>query len=317
MEKGKILITGASGQLGNVLTKKLSEVYGRDRILATDIKQPDEDPGVPFAMMDIMNIHRLYEIVDENNVQQIYHLAAILSANGEWNPQKTWEINMDGLLSVLELSRTHHIEKLFFPSSIAVFGDTTPKLNTPQDTPLLPTTVYGISKITGELWCNYYHQRYGLDVRSVRFPGIIGYQSLPGGGTTDYAVEIFHEALKNGSYTCFLGEDSRLPMLYMDDAVRAIIEIMDAPAENIRTRYSYNLAGIDFTPGELAAEIKKHIKGFTIDYKPDFRQAIADSWSDSIDDHQAREDWNWKPKYDIGAIVADMILNLEAMHQYS
>jgi nucleoside-diphosphate-sugar epimerase len=264
----------------------------------------------PFEFLDILNNQRLREIVDDHKINQIYHLAAILSASGEWNPIKTWNINLNGLLAILELAKEKEMDKVFFPSTIAVFGNTTPRINTPQDVPLLPSTVYGMSKSSGELWCSYYHTKYGLDVRSLRYPGIIGWQSLPAGGTTDYAVEIFHAALKEGHYECFLEENTRLPMMYMDDAIKATVDLMHAPKDQISIRYGYNLAAFSFTPSEIAAEIQKHIPGFTISYKPDFRQAIASSWSESIDDSMARKDWNWQPKYSLATMTADMIEQL-------
>jgi nucleoside-diphosphate-sugar epimerase len=249
-------------------------------------------------------------MVVDYEVYQIYHLAAIRSASGEWNPRKTWNVNLNALLRIFEMSSDKGVSKIFFPSSIAVFGGPTPKKLTPQDTPLIPTTVYGMSKLSGELWSNYYFQRYGLDVRSLRYPGIISHGALPGGGTTDYAVEIFYAALKDKYYECFLRSDTRLPMIYMEDAIRGTLDLMDAPAEALSVRTSYNLSGMDFTPEELAAEIRKHIPDFRIDYVPDERQAIADSWTESIDDTMARMDWGWAPKFDIESMVADMISHL-------
>ncbi|MBK7700843.1 MAG: NAD-dependent epimerase/dehydratase family protein [Saprospiraceae bacterium] len=305
----KILVTGANGQIGRVLTEALRNVYGNDAVLATDITKL-ETTKEPFEFLDILNNQRLREIVEDHKITQIYHLAAILSANGEWNPIKTWNINLNGLLAILELAREKEMDKIFFPSTIAVFGKTTPRINTPQDVPLLPTTVYGMSKSTGELWCNYYFQRYGVDVRSLRYPGIIGWQSLPAGGTTDYAVEIYHEALKNGKYECFLAENTRLPMMYMDDAIKATIDLMSAPKADIHVRYGYNLAAMSFSPAEIAQEIKKHIPNFEITYKPDFRQDIAASWTESIDDSKARSDWKWKPDFDLKKMTIDMLSHL-------
>ena len=310
MAQTKILITGANGQIGRVLTEELRKIYGTESILATDITKLPITVE-PSEFLDNLKAQRLKEIVHDHNVTQIYHLAAILSANGEWNPIKTWNINLNGLLSILEIAREREMDKIFFPSTIAVFGNTTPRINTPQDVPLLPTTVYGMSKCTGELWCNYYHQRYGVDVRSLRYPGIIGWQSLPAGGTTDYAVEIFHAALKSGHYECFLAENTRLPMMYMNDAIKATIDLMNASKESIAIRSSYNLAAMSFTPDEIASEIRKHIPNFTITYKPDFRQGIASSWSESIDDSKARQDWNWKPSYDLASMTVDMLLHLK------
>jgi threonine 3-dehydrogenase len=309
MSKPKILITGANGQIGRVLTEELRKLHGQDAVLATDIAKLPVTVE-PFEFLDILNHQRLTEIVEDHKITQIYHLAAILSANGEWNPIKTWNINLNGLLSILELAREKKLDKVFFPSTIAVFGNTTPRQNTPQDVPLLPTTVYGMSKATGELWCNYFHQRYGVDVRSLRYPGIIGWQSLPAGGTTDYAVEIFHEALKHGQYECFLSEHTRLPMMYMDDAIKATIDLMESDADKIKIRYAYNLAAMSFTPAEIADEIRKHIPDFKITYKPDFRQDIAKTWSETIDDTNARVDWDWKPSHDLSSMTDDMLMHL-------
>jgi len=268
-------------------------------------------------MLDILNTQRIIEIVGDYNITTIYHLAAILSVNGEWNPQKTWNVNLNGSLSILELARAQGLRKVFFPSTIAVFGPTTPRVMTPQHAVTTPTTVYGISKTSGELWCNYYHNRYGLDVRSVRYPGIISYQSMPGGGTTDYAVDIFHQALQHGHYTCFLEANTRLPMMYMDDAIRATLELMAAPQESIKIRTAYNLAAMSFTPAELAEEIKKHIPDFTISYKPDHRQEIAASWTESIDDHDARNDWGWKHTYDIKSMTIEMLNQLKKKYDHT
>ena len=310
-----ILVTGANGQIGTVLTEALRNKYGPDNVLATDIKKPDENTGL-FEMLDILNLQRITEIIHDYKITTIYHLAAILSASGEWNPQKTWNVNLNSFLSILELARTEGIQKIFFPSTIAVFGTTTPRVMTPQHTSMIPSTVYGISKTAGELWCNYYHQRYQLDVRSVRYPGIISYQSMPGGGTTDYAVDIFHHAIQHGHYTCFLEADTRLPMMYMDDAIRATLELMEAPADKIRIRTSYNLAAMSFTPAELAEEIKKHIPEFKIDYKPDHRQEIAASWTESIDDNEARKDWDWKHEYDLATMTSEMLKQLKKKYDH-
>ncbi|HRO07885.1 MAG TPA: NAD-dependent epimerase/dehydratase family protein [Saprospiraceae bacterium] len=309
MSNTKILVTGANGQIGRVLTTALREKYGKETVLATDITKIEGDIE-PFEFLDILNTQRLKEIVQDYDITQVYHLAAILSASGEWNPVKTWNINLNGLLSILELAREKQMDRVFFPSTIAVFGNTTPRINTHQDVPLLPTTVYGMSKTSGELWCNYYHLKYGVDARSVRYPGIIGWQSLPAGGTTDYAVEIYHEALKSGKYECFLAENTRLPMMYMNDAIKATIDLMEAPKESLSLHYGYNLAAMSFTPAEIAAEIQKHIPDFKISYKPDFRQEIAASWSETIDDSQARKDWNWKPDFDLASMTVDMLKHL-------
>lgn len=309
-----ILVTGANGQIGTILTETLRNKYGRDQVIASDIVRPSYDDH-PFLMLDILNVQRIREIIEDFEITEIYHLAAILSANGEWNPLKTWNVNLNGLLSILDLSREYKIHKVFFPSTIAVHGKSTPKVNTPQDAPLLPGTAYGMSKLAGENWCNYYHQRFDLDVRSIRYPGIIGHEGLPGGGTTDYAVEIFHAAIKEGHYTCFLEPETRLPMMYMNDAMRATMELMEADKSKIKVRAGYNLTGMSFTPFELAEAIRKHIPEFTIDYKPDFRQEIASSWSQSIDDTRAREDWGWQPAFDLEKMTADMFYHLNKFYQ--
>jgi nucleoside-diphosphate-sugar epimerase len=307
----KILITGANGQIGRVLTEALRKKFGRENVLATDITKIEENE--PFEFLDILNTQRLYEIVEDHKVTQIYHLAAILSASGEWNPLKTWNINLNGLLTVLELAREKKLDKVFFPSTIAVFGNTTPRIDTPQDVPLLPSTVYGMSKSSGELWCLYYFNKFGVDVRSLRYPGIIGWQSLPAGGTTDYAVEIYHAALKNKHYECFLNADTRLPMMYMDDAIKATIDLMEADGSRLSVRYGYNLSAMSFTPEEIYQEIKKHIPEFTIEYKPDFRENIARSWTESIDDRVARDDWDWKPDFDLTSMSEDMLHHLKKL----
>lgn len=310
MRKDAILVTGANGQIGSVLTKSLRNVFGENQVLATDIKKPEFAAG-PFEILDILDKNRMQQLIKKYQITQIYHLAAILSAKGEKNPQLTWKINMDGFFNIIESARVLKLDKVFFPSSIAVFCKETPRQNTPQYTILHPTTVYGISKSTGENWCQYYFQKYGVDIRSLRYPGIISYQSDPGGGTTDYAVEIFHEALKHGSYECFLKEDTRLPMIYMPDAIKATLMLMDAPSSQLRVRTSYNLAALSFTPKELYHSILQHLPDFKISYKPDFRQAIADSWNESIDDSFARHDWGWKEDFDIDAMTKDMIANLK------
>lgn len=314
-KKEKILVTGANGQIGTVLTAALRDAYGEDQVIATDIKKPEDHTG-PFEMLDILNVQRILELVADYNITTIYHLAAILSASGEWNPQKTWNVNFNGSLSILELARAQGLQKVFFPSTIAVFGTTTPRDMTPQHTSMIPSTVYGISKATGELWCNYYHTRYGLDVRSLRYPGIISYQSMPGGGTTDYAVDIFHQALQHKKYTCFLEADTRLPMMYMDDAIRATLQLMAADPDKIKIRTSYNLAAMSFTPAELASEIKKHIPEFEITYEPDHRQEIAASWTESIDDSDARNDWGWDHQYDIASMTTEMLTQLQKKYNH-
>lgn len=304
----KILITGANGQLGRVLAESLREHFGKNTVLATDIRKPDFNNS-PFEFFDILNTHRLEELIEDHGITEIYHLAAILSANGEWNPIKTWNVNFNAFQNLMEVCSEKKI-KVFFPSTIAVFGKTSPKLETPQDSPLLPETVYGISKTTGELWSNYYNKRYGTDVRSVRYPGIISYQSIPEGGTTDYAVEIFHAAIKGEIYECFLEKHTRLPMMYINDAIRATIELMEAPKEKIQTRIGYNLSAMSFTPEEIYNSILRHFPDFKIEYKPDFRQEIAESWTSSIDDSRARSEWGWDHQFDLDKMVDDMINNL-------
>lgn len=307
--KENVLITGANGQIGTVLVQALQEKYGYGQVVATDIaSKPNQD--VQFEQLDVLDVTHFEELVTQYGITQIYHLAAILSANGEKDPLRTWEINMNGFFNVMETAKKHNL-KVFFPSSIAVFGEHQPPEATTQYTPLIPATVYGISKAAGENWSHYYRTRYGVDVRSLRYPGIIGYQSKPGGGTTDYAVEIFHEAILNQNYTCFLSENTVLPMIYMEDAIRATLELMEIPQENLTVSCSYNLAGLSFSPAELAAAIQKEIPEFTIKYAPDFRQKIAESWPAIIDDTEARQDWHWQPKYDLAKMTADMILNLK------
>lgn len=314
MDTPKILITGANGQLGRVLTQSLRAEYGNDAVLASDLNFPDSAENENTIFLDILNTERVKETIKDHKINQIYHMAAILSASGEYNPHKTWNVNFNAVLDLLEIMRECNVGKLFYPSTIAVFGNTTPQSMTPQDVPLLPETVYGISKTTGELWCNYYHNRYGVDVRSLRYPGIISYQSIPSGGTTDYAVEIFHEAIKHNKYTCFLGPDTALPMMFIDDAIRATIDLMKAPKEKIKTRTSYNLSAMSFTPAQLADEIVNHIPQFEIDYEPDFRQEIANSWSESIDDSRAREEWGWNHQYDITKMTKRMITELKKIY---
>ena len=310
MSKERILITGSNGQLGRVLATELRKKYGKANVLATDIRKPDFDNS-PFEFLDITNKGRVIELIQDYKITQIYHLAAMLSANGEWDPKKTWDVNLNALLKLLSVSSDNGINRFFFPSTIAVFGKTTPQTATAQDVPMMPETVYGMSKVTGELWCNYFSKRYSLDIRSVRYPGIIGYQSIPEGGTTDYAVEIFHAAIKGETYDCFLAEDTRLPMMYIHDAIRATIEIMAADEKNLTVRTSYNLAAMSFSPKEIYEEIRKHYPDFKIKYSPDFRQKIAESWSESIDDSVARADWDWQHEYDLEKMVKDMIEKLK------
>ncbi|MDO5968675.1 NAD-dependent epimerase/dehydratase family protein [Flavivirga aquimarina] len=304
-----ILVIGANGQVGSVLTKTLQDKYGKERIIASDLEDIGKFDGI-FEVIDAMNIDRIKEVVLQYKVTQIYHLAAILSANGEGDPLRAWDINIKTWLNVLETSRICNIERVFYPSSIAVFGNSAPRNSTPNNAYLDPETVYGISKVDGENWAQYYHIKYGLDVRSIRYPGVIGYQSLPNGGTTDYAVDIFHKAVLNEPFTCFLNKETTLPMIFIDDAIRATIEIMETPIENIKVRTSYNIAGISFSPEEIAFEIKGLYPDFKIDYKPDFRQDIADKWPKSINDSEARMDWDWEPEYDLWAITETMISKL-------
>ncbi len=313
MAKDKILVIGASGQIGVELTLALRNIYGNHNVVASDLREQNpllEGTG-PYVSLDVMNKEMLHVQVIRQNFTQIYLLAAILSATGEKNPNLAWHLNMQGLLNVLDIAREENIKKVYWPSSIAVFGPTSPKQNCPQQTIIEPATVYGISKYAGEFWCNYYYKRYGVDVRSIRYPGLISYKSAPGGGTTDYSVEIFHEALGDKHYDCFLQEDTYLPMMYMPDAIRGTIELMEAPAENISIRHSYNLSGMSFSPKEIAAEVKKHVPDFTIDYKPDYRQKIADGWPQSIDDSVAEKDWGWKAEYDLPKMTNDMFENLQ------
>jgi nucleoside-diphosphate-sugar epimerase len=313
MVKEKILVIGASGQIGVELTLALRKIYGEAHVLASDMREQNDllrGTG-PYVSMDVMNKEMLHVQVIRQGVTQIYHLAAILSATGEKNPSLAWNLNMGGLLNVLEIAKEEKLHKVYWPSSIAVFGPTSPKKNCPQQTIIEPATVYGISKYAGEFWCNYYFMKYGVDVRSLRYPGLISYKSPPGGGTTDYAIEIFHEALEEKKYECFLKEDTYLPMMYMPDAIRATIELMEAPANKISVRTSYNVSAMSFSPKEIAAEIKKHIPDFSISYKPDYRQAIANSWPQSIDDSVARNDWGWKEEYDLSAMTKDMFQNLK------
>jgi nucleoside-diphosphate-sugar epimerase len=312
--KDKILVIGASGQIGVELTMALRRKYGNSNVVASDLRE--ENPLLkgtgPYVSLDVMNKEMLHVQVIRQNITQIYLLAAILSATGEKNPNLAWHLNMQGLLNVLDIAREEKLHKVYWPSSIAVFGPTSPKQNCPQQTIIEPSTVYGISKYAGEFWCKYYHNRYGVDVRSIRYPGLISYKSEPGGGTTDYAIEIFHHALDEKKYTCFLKEDTYLPMMYMPDAIRATLELMDAPAEKIAIRTSYNIGGMSFSPKEIGAEIAKHIPGFAIKYQPDYRQSIADSWPQSIDDGVAHKDWGWKPEYDLQKMTADMLENLKS-----
>ena len=306
---------GASGQIGVELTLALRRIYGEGNVIASDLRE--QNPLLagtgPYVSLDVMNKEMLHVQIIRQNITQIYLLAAILSATGEKNPNLAWNLNMQGLLNVLDIAREEKIKKVYWPSSIAVFGPTSPKRDCPQQTIIEPTTVYGISKYAGEFWCNYYHHRWGLDVRSLRYPGLISYKSEPGGGTTDYAVDIYHDALDEGRYECFLKPDTYLPMMYMPDAIRATIELMEAPTDRISVRTSYNLSAMSFSPEEIGAEIASVIPGFTMTYKPDYRQSIADSWPQSIDDSVARSDWGWKHEYDLPAMTRDMIENLRQL----
>jgi nucleoside-diphosphate-sugar epimerase len=310
---GTILILGACGQIGTELTLALRDKYGIDQIVASDIRRSDlaELQDGPFEILDASDADALRAVCEQYKVHTVYHLVAMLSATGEKFPMKAWDLNMQSLLHVLELAREGVIQKIFWPSSIAVFGPTTPKEHTPQQTIMEPSTVYGISKLAGERWCEYYFNKYGVDVRSIRYPGLISWKSQPGGGTTDYAVEIYYKALEEGRYTSFLSEHRALPMMYMDDAIRATIELTEAPAEQVKVRNSYNLAGISFDPVTIAASIAGHIDGFEMDCVPDFRENIAASWPASIDDSAAQADWNWTPEYDLEAMTAAMLGNLK------
>ncbi|MEQ9468654.1 MAG: NAD-dependent epimerase/dehydratase family protein [Ekhidna sp.] len=308
----KILIIGACGQLGTELTQRLRELKGTENVIASDLR--DEPIKLiadgPYEKLDIMDKDAFHAILGRYNIKQVYHLAAVLSAKGEQNPQFAWKLNMESLLLVLEAGRDR-LNKIYWPSSIAVFGPDTPKENTPQNTVMSPNTVYGISKLAGERWCEYYFEKYGVDVRSLRYPGLIGYKALPGGGTTDYAVDIFHKAIAGDDYECFLSENTMLPMMYMDDAVKATIDLMETDAANVKVRSSYNLAAMSFTPKEIASEIQKHYPDFKITYKPDFRQKIADSWPGSIDDSAARNNWGWQHNFGLKELTNTMIANLK------
>ena len=308
----KILIIGACGQIGTELTTKLRSIYGNENVIASDIRKLNTDivnNGI-FEVVNALDYNQIEHLIEQYQITDVYLMAALLSATAEKNPAFAWDLNMNSLFHVLNLAKAKKIKKVFWPSSIAVFGPTTPRENTPQFTIMEPTTVYGISKQTGERWCEYYHNQYGVDVRSIRYPGLISWTTEPGRGTTDYAVDIYHKALKDKTFECFLSEGTKLPMMYMDDAIRATVEIMQAPIENIKIHSSYNLSGISFTPEEIADEIKKHIPNFTITYKPDFRQKIADSWPASIDDSRAREDWGWKHEFDMDSMTTEMLTNL-------
>ena len=309
----KILIIGACGQIGTELTQKLREIYGVENVIASDIRKLNIDVvnSGPFEVLNALDFNQIQHLVEVHQIDEVYLMAALLSATAEKNPAFAWDLNMNSLFHVLNLAKAGKIKKIFWPSSIAVFGPTTPRENTPQYTIMEPSTVYGISKQTGERWCEYYYNSYGVDVRSIRYPGLISWSSPPGGGTTDYAVDIFHKAIAKKKYDCFLSSETKMPMMYMDDAITATIQIMQSPKEQIKIRSSYNLAAMSFTPTEIAEEIKKHIPEFTITYHPDFRQKIADSWPASIDDSAARDDWNWNHKFDISSMTKDMLDHLK------
>jgi nucleoside-diphosphate-sugar epimerase len=310
---GKTIIIGAGGQIGTELTLALRNQYATDQIIAADIKEvaPTLIQDGPYVQMDILNRDAVRSYIIDNQIETVYLLAALLSATAEKNPDFAWKLNMEGLFAILDLAKEGYVKKIFWPSSIAVFGPTTPADNTPQHTVMEPSTVYGISKQAGERWCEYYYNKFGVDVRSIRYPGLISYKSPPGGGTTDYAVDIFYKAKKEGKFTCFLSKDTALPMMFMDDAIRATIQLMDAPASRLRIRSAYNLGGISFTPEEIASSIKNHLPSFEMTYEPDFRQAIADSWPNSIDDSYAQADWEWKLGFDLERMTEVMLKNIQ------
>jgi len=312
-----ILIIGACGQIGTELTLRLREIHGKKAVIASDISEGSKElmKSGPFEFVNAMDYNSILNVIEKYKINEVYLMAAMLSATGEKFPTKAWQLNMDSLFNVLNLAKEGIIHKLFWPSSIAVFGPTTPKENTPQKTVMEPTTVYGISKLAGERWCDYYFNKFGVDVRSIRYPGIVSWKANPGGGTTDYAVEIYHKALLDGKYTSFLANDTKLPMMYIDDAIEATINIMEAKSENVKIRSSYNLAAMSFTPKEIYEEIKKEIPVFKISYNSDFRQQIADSWPKSIDDSQAREDWNWQHTFDLEKMSKVMLKNLSIKYK--
>lgn len=312
----KILIIGAGGQIGTELTYKLRNLHGVDNVIASDINTRNLDlvNSGPFEIIDAKNFNAIKDCCKNHNIDTIYLMAALLSAIGEKYPMEAWDLNMNSLFHVLNLAKGGQIKKVFWPSSIAVFGPTTPRENTPQHTICEPTTVYGITKQVGERWCEYYFNKYGVDVRSIRYPGIISHKALPGGGTTDYAVEIYHEAIKNGTYECFLSKNTTLPMMFMDDAINATIDLMQASSEHLSIRSAYNLSGISFTPEQISDSIKKQLPEFSISFKPDFRQAIADSWPSSIDDSLARKDWNWQHTYDLNSMTREMLKELKVKY---
>lgn len=311
-DKPNILITGACGQVGSELTLILNEKYGSEHVILSDIREPvmGELKKNPFELMDVRDPERLSTILQTHGIGQIYHMASILSAKGEQNPRMAWDINMNGLLNVLDAAVEFGVKKVFWPSSIAVFGPNSPKIKTPQFTTMDPDTIYGISKLAGERWCHHYHFKHGLDIRSLRYPGLISYKTPAGGGTTDYAVDIFFKAVEDGKFECFLTEDTILPMMYMDDAIKATVDLMEAPSDQISIRSSYNVTAFSFAPRQVAEEIKKHIPDFSITYQPDFRQDIANTWPESIDDEFARVEWGWKPEFDLEGMTKDMLENI-------
>ena len=311
----RVLVTGALGQIGSELVPHLKQLFGETNVISSDIRESNHGPREDYERLDVLDFDKLRRIIKKQDIDEVYHLAAILSANGELNPDLAWNVNINGFKNVLEVAREGLVHKIFHPSSIAAFGSETPRINTPQDTVLSPRTMYGVTKVTGELLGKYYFNKFGVDVRGIRLPGVISNVSPPGGGTTDYAVEIFYEAIKKGSYTCFLRKDSKLPMIYMPDCLKAFEMLMDAPAENLVHRTSYNLSALSFTPGELAAEILKHKPEFNISYEPDFRQKIADTWPMSIDDSCSRDEWGWSSDYDLASMVADMLNVLGERHK--
>lgn len=310
--KERIIIIGSNGQIGTELATALRLAYGEEQVISSDIKSPAAPFQGPFERINVLDKAMLHAMFKKHKPTQVYLLAAMLSAVGEQHPKMAWDLNMTGLLNILDLAVEFKIKKVFWPSSIAVFGPHSPKNDTPQYCIMDPNTVYGLSKQAGERWCEYYHNKYGLDVRSIRYPGLISWKTAPGGGTTDYAIHIFHEALNKGSYDCFLSAETKLPMLFMEDAIKGTLELMEAPSERLRIRSSYNLTGFSFTPAMLAAEIKNHIPTFAISYlSGDPRQAIADSWPSSINDEYAREDWGWEPRYNLGHMVQEMLAHVK------
>jgi nucleoside-diphosphate-sugar epimerase len=314
--KKRILIIGASGQIGTELTMYLRSIYGNHKVIASDIAEAADEvmKSGPFEILDAMDYDAIQDVVISYEITDVYLMAAMLSATAEKFPMKAWDLNMNSLFNVLNLAKDGKIEKIFWPSSIAVFGPTTPKLDTPQQTIMEPSTVYGISKQTGERWCEYYHNKYGVDVRSIRYPGLISYKTQPGGGTTDYAVDIYHKALKHNKYICFLNAETTLPMMFMSDAIRATVNIMLAAPEDVKIRNAYNLAAMSFNPEDIKASIQKHIPDFTIEYEPDFRQEIADSWPQTIDDSVARKDWGWEHEVNLDEMTEIMLKNLEGLY---